>query len=246
MNKVKQDLYGDGNVLYEYYEGSHIILRVCGFCIKIYKPYCCSQYGNKQDVYVKPKIEMSANTTILLNLVDILFIQQAIMDGIKILNKEGFNLIDVTDLDDNYDKIPISEVPEFDTSSLKEIKEKNKVKLLKPKANSLFLDKNRNMFMYLGKGKVYIENYTYEQNRTHSYEVYMTLYPSYQVRVKDDVIYMKGGYEDTYVKYKPAIEILKEYSSNIYKYVINNSKYIILREDTDTQGMGLSDIFQTF
>lgn len=233
MAKVKQDLYGDGKVLYEYYEGSHIILRISGMCVKVYKPYSCKSYYKGDIVYKGPKIEISMNSTVCLNISDLHLMNDSIIKAIQILNNEGFNLIDINNWNDDYAEIYLEDAPQFDIKSLKK-----SVKLLNPPVNSVFIDKNRNMFMYLGYGYLMQKSFGKIrcENRMKSPEIYVKLN---DIDIYNDIV-VNGSYMDittneyiyvdTYVKRKKAVEILKEFPSEIITYNIRGNKYVVFRE----------------
>lgn len=234
MAKIKQDLYGDGTVLYEYYEGSHIILRVSGMCVKVYKPFSCKTCYKGENVYKGPKIEISMSSTVCLNISDLHLLNDSVLKAVQILNNEGFNLIDINNWKDDYTKISLNNVPEYDTKELKK-----SVKLLNPPINSVFLDKNRNMFMYLGYGYL-MERSCGKircENRVKSPEIYLSLNGidiNNDIKLNGSSIEINSDkyiYADTYVKRKKAVEILKEFSVNISIYNVNGSKYVVFQEE---------------
>lgn len=234
MAKIKQDLYGDGTVLYEYYEGSHIILRISGMCVKVYKPYSCKSCYNGDMVYKGPKIEISMNSTVCLNISDLHLMNDSIIKAIQILNNEGFNLIDINNWNDDYTKVSIDNVVKYNTKELKK-----SVKLLTPPINSIFIDKNRNMFMYLGYGYLMQRSFGKIrcENRVKSPEIYVKLN---DIDIYNDIVVnglsinintTEYIYVDTYVKRKKAVEILKEFTPEIITYNIKGNKYVVFREE---------------
>lgn len=234
MAKIKQDLYGDGTVLYEYYEGSHVILRVSGMCVKVYKPCSCKAYYKGDTVYKGPKIEISMNSTVCLNISDLHLLNDSILKAIQILNDEGFNLIDINNWKDDYTKISIDNVPKYDTKSLKKT-----VKLLNPPVNSVFMDKNRNMFMYLGYGYLMQRSFGKIrcENRIKSPEIYVSLNDidiNNDITLNGSIIQINSNeyiYVDTYVKRKKAIEIVKEFPVDVSIYNIKSDKFVVFKEE---------------
>lgn len=234
MAKIKQDLYGDGRVLYEYYEGSHIILRISGMCVKVYKPYSCKTCYNSDMVYKGPKIEISMNSTVCLNISDLHLMNDSIIKAIQILNNEGFNLIDINNWKDDYAKVSIDNVVQYNTKELKK-----SVKFFTPPINSIFIDKNRNTFMYLGYGYLMGKSFGKIRcdNRMKSPEIYLSLN---NIDINKDITFNDTSinvntneyiFIDTYVGRKKAVEILKEFPSEIMVYNIKNNKYVVFREE---------------
>lgn len=233
MGVVRKDLFGDGEVSYEYNPGQNVVLRVSGFKVVLWKPYTVRPYVNGKEVYVNPIIEMSTNSTVLLDINELKLIEKAIKKAAEILNREGTGLIDIKKWASNSPK-ENARTCELEIDPYMEIK--NKVpappKPQKIKKGDLFRDSRntQNMFIYLGKGEVYksglnggMEHY----NRHGCPLVFLRVYENDLKNIG------KHGYNlramgvdafqlDTYATEKKAYEIIQNYG-NIQSVIFNGT-----------------------
>lgn len=148
---IKQELFKDRSVQYTYEPGKCVTLWVSGFKIIVYKPYACKTSLKSDRVYKNPKIAMSTSMTVQLGYAEFQLINKAILEAVRILNKEGFGLINIKDWKDSDGTAHISENPYKNTP----VAPKRVAKTFKPVPGDIFIDTNSNKFMCLGVGDVY-------------------------------------------------------------------------------------------
>ena len=183
----RKDLFGDGTVLCDYYPLKKVELRVEGFKIVIWKPYCAPAcYGYGKDKYYKgPKLYMSTNGTVELNTDSFALFQKAVQAVISILNSERINLINVSD----FCKTGIvskSDIPD-DIKNAKFIDKTKYIKYDNNDIGSLITDIKGNKYIYLGKGLLYREDRL--DNRKDCNEIYLSLSGKESITVKDNILH---------------------------------------------------------
>lgn len=219
MGLIKQDLFKDGTVQYTYEPGKCVTLWVAGFKAVVYKPYTCPAYYKSDMVYTEPKIAISTNMTVQLGYNEFKLIDKAILAAVKILNNEGFGLIDINNWKGSNNKVNISKSPYKNM----EVTKKPAAKTFKPLPGDIFIDTNNNKWLYLGCGILYEDGVS--QNRMDCYHIYMNIdSDKYSIQRSKGLIEIMFHNEcsyrvDAYKTEKRGIKLLDRPSEN---YAIKN------------------------
>ena len=94
MAVIRQDMFGNGKVMMDYYPHRRVEIRVCNLKISVCKPYGIEYCGR---YYKSPIILMSSNSTVSMSIEDFRLIEMSIARAVEILNKENDGLIISTD-----------------------------------------------------------------------------------------------------------------------------------------------------
>lgn len=227
---MQKDLFGDGKVTYDYIEGKSVTLRAVGFKIVVHKPYNKRVHiADADKVYEKAVIDFSTNTTISIDMNGLVLINRAINEAVKILNSEGYHLIDAANWNGFGSIVDLQQHPE-----LKVTKPKTTVKTLKVSAGDLFIDKNSNMFLYVGSGNL-VTSLSDGRiwNRNGCRHIYVRIYKETMRNIlvfsSTDTILVNTNWTaiDTYANLKRAVKILCSYGEhkNIH---LNNTEFKVL------------------
>lgn len=237
MAVIRQDMFGDGQVMMDYYPHKRVEIRVCDFKISVCKPFgieYCSHY------YSSPVIQMSSNSTVSMTLNDFRLIEKSIARAVEILNGENDGII----ITNNFEiqahpfKEPIPEyIRELHNVSRQTTKTKSiPYKDIKP--NYVYEDVKGHQWVYLGEGYLFEESTIYRdgisrRNRQGCYLVYLDFdrIKNYNIILENGTLEVNGELHslilDTYCSKKRFIKQVKKLGEgNILKVQGKHGKYL--------------------
>lgn len=208
-------LFPNENVTYEYHPGSHVKLRVSGFVISVYKPLSKRAYRNSNEYYVEPKIDISTNATVCLNIQDKILMDKAIEAAIEMLNREPDDRkIDIHNWKNNYETVALD----------KPLATPVKTKTVLPKPNQLFETSNGAKHIYLGYGYLFrLDNGLLNADCLRMGHIYLQPTDYSNIRIAYNALIIdKASSLDAFISEKRAIKILKSYGNTFENIVIDN------------------------
>lgn len=245
---ANQDMFGDGQVVYDYIPHKQVIIRAFDFKIVVSKPYTLNVYNNKQITNTQARLDMSTNTTVHLEPNDFLIMHKAIMWAIEKLNSENDGVI-ITEFGTNYDNInnipsiglkahakkpdTIKGIPYKDISSYKVYEDERGHKWIYLGAKLLYRSNN-------GKFNVINRSNGYGKVCTHIYINYDNLY-ELGYTINNGIIILNTtsgsfGVIDSYASKKKLIKEITRIeadTSTIYANINNNISILYMARSSN-------------
>lgn len=214
MSAVQQKrLFPNEDVTYEYHPGLYIKLRVSGFVISVYKPLSRETYKGSKKYYTEPKIDISTNATVCINIQNKILIDRSIEAAIEILNREPDDRkIDIHNWKNNYETVALD----------KPLATPVKTKTILPKPNQLFEASNGVRHIYLGYGYLFrLNNGLLNADCLRMGHIYLQPTTYSNIRIAYNALIIdKASSLDAFISEKRAIKILKNYGNTFENIVI--------------------------